>query len=58
MCDIPSTVFFFFFFLVENVLEASLILFPDIFQAFSYNSNGPNDYWYDKAFHIPHLLNF
>jgi hypothetical protein len=28
-----------------------------IFWTFAHNSHGPNDYRYDKTFHVPHLLN-
>jgi hypothetical protein len=28
------------------------------FLTFTYNYRGPNDYRYDKAFHVPHSLNF
>jgi hypothetical protein len=45
-------------FFVGNLLSVVLVLFPDIFINFAYNSGGPNDYWYDKAFHVPHSLNF
>jgi hypothetical protein len=33
-------------------LSVVLVLFPHIFVTFAHNSGGPNDYWYDKAFHI------
>jgi hypothetical protein len=50
MCDVPSTAV-----LVDNLLNASLVSFPDKFYTFIYSSNSPFDYWYD-AFHIPHSL--
>jgi hypothetical protein len=46
------------FFFVENLLNAFLVLFPDIFLVFSYNFSGPNEYAYDGAFQILHLQNF
>jgi hypothetical protein len=51
-CDVPNTAVF-----VEDLLNALLTLFTDIFQS-SYSSRDPNDYSYDEAFQIPHLLNF
>jgi hypothetical protein len=45
-------------FFVGNLLSVVLVLFPDIFVNFAYNSCGPSDYRYDKAFHFPHSLNF
>jgi uncharacterized protein YhhL (DUF1145 family) len=53
MCHVLSMAVF-----VGNLLSVVLVLFPDIFVNFAYNSGGPNDYWYDKAFHVPHSLNF
>jgi hypothetical protein len=53
MCDVPSMAIF-----VGNLLSVALVLFQNIFVTFTYNSGGPNDYWYDKAFHVPHSLNF
>jgi hypothetical protein len=45
-------------FFVGNLLSVVLVLFPDTFVKFTYSSGGPNDYWYDKVFHVPHSLNF
>jgi hypothetical protein len=43
---------------VQYLLNAFLVLFPDFFSSLVNNSRGPNDYQYDKAFHIRHSLNF
>jgi hypothetical protein len=39
---------------VDNLFSV-VLLFPQFFIP-TYNFRGPNDYWYDKAFHVPHLL--
>jgi hypothetical protein len=44
---------------LHRVLNAVLVLLSDIvFVPFSYNFSGPNAYQDDKAFLIPHSLNF
>jgi hypothetical protein len=52
MCDAPSTAAF----SVENLLNDLFVSFPHAFYSFSYDFSGPSGYWYDEAFHIPHLL--
>jgi hypothetical protein len=52
MCHVPSTLLF-----VDSLLNVVLVLFGDSLNI-SYNSRGPSDYWYDRAFHVPHSLNF
>jgi hypothetical protein len=55
MCDVPSMAVFFF---VENLLNVVLVLFPEIVLFLFTIHVAPNDYRYDKTFHVPHSLNF
>jgi hypothetical protein len=53
MCHVPSTTFF-----CTQYIECCTDIVSRFILTFTFNSHGPNDYWYDKPFHIPHLLNF
>jgi hypothetical protein len=45
-------------FFVKNLLNIVLVLSTGVFKTFTYNSRGPNDYLYDKDFHVAYSLNF
>jgi hypothetical protein len=54
MCDVPSRAVF----CRECVECCPGIVSTYFFLTFTYNFRGPSDYRYDKAFHVPHPLNF
>jgi hypothetical protein len=54
MCDVPPTAAFF----CRESIGCCLAIVSRFFKTFIYNSRGPSDYWHDKAFRVPHSLNF